>query len=82
MQDNLKTDKTLMEEKKLPQIENLSEITPETARQYIEFVAELRAEQTRYFTFRRPESFKRSKALEGLLDKFNKYILDESPKLF
>lgn len=71
-----------MEETKCPQIENLQEITPEQAAQYIRFVAEMRHQQRRYFTFRKPEYLEASKRMEKELDKLNAYLLDPTPKLF
>ena len=67
---------------KCPQIENLAKITPEQAEEYVKFVAELRHQQRRYFTFRKPEILESCKAMEKELDELNAYLLDPTPKLF
>ena len=41
-----------MEDVKCPQIENLQEITPEQAAEYVRFVATMRHNQRRYFSTR------------------------------
>lgn len=71
-----------MEEPKCPQIENLQEITPEQAAEYIRFVALVRHTQRRFFTFRTKEILERSKQLEKQLDELNAHLLDPTPKLF
>lgn len=71
-----------MEEFKAPQIENLQEITPEQAAEYVRFVAQVRHTQRRYFTFRKPEILEESQRLEKELDALNAHLLDPTPKLF
>lgn len=71
-----------MEEKKCPQIGNLTEISPEQAREYIEFVAHVRFMQRRYFAQRRPEVLEECRRLEKELDTLNAELLDPTPRLF
>lgn len=65
-----------------PQIGNLAKITPEQAAQYVRFVAELRHQQRRFFTYRTPGILETCKRMESELDKLNAYLLDPTPKLF
>lgn len=67
---------------KCPQIENLAEITPEQAAEYVRFVAVLRHNQNRWFRLRNFEALKISQEMEKELDKLNAYLLDPTPKLF
>lgn len=71
-----------METLKAPQIENLAKITPEQAAEYVRFVAELRHQQRRFFTLRKPDALEASKRMEKELDRINAYLLDATPKLF
>jgi len=71
-----------METPKCPQIQNLQEITPEQAAEYIRFVAHLRHTQRRFFSFRKPELLEESRRLEKELDALNASLLDPTPKLF
>ena len=71
-----------METPKCPQIQNLEEITPEQAREYVRFVAHLRHTQRRFFSFRKPELLEESRRLEKELDALNASLLDPTPKLF
>lgn len=71
-----------MEDVKCPQIENLQEITPEQAADYIRFVALVRHTQRRFFTFRTKEILDRSRELEKQLDELNAHLLDPTPRLF
>ena len=71
-----------MEDVKCPQIENLQEITPEQAAEYVRFVAHVRHTQRRFFTFRKSEILEESRRLERELDALNAYLLDPTPKLF
>lgn len=71
-----------MDEIKLPQIENLQEITPEQAAEYIRFVATLRHNQNRWFKLRNFEALRISQQMEKELDTLNSYLLDPTPKLF
>jgi hypothetical protein len=75
-------DKYLMETPKCPQIQNLDKITPEQAREYVQFVAHVRHTQRRFFTFRKPELLEESRRLEKELDALNASLLDHTPKLF
>lgn len=71
-----------MIEIKCPQIQNLQKITPEQAAEYVRFVAELRHQQRRFFTFRKPEILETCKRMEKELDALNAQLLDPTPKLF
>ena len=71
-----------METPKCPQIQNLQEITPEQAAEYVRFVAHLRHTQRRFFAFRKPELLEESRRLEKELDALNASLLDPTPKLF
>lgn len=71
-----------METTKCPQIQNLEKITPEQAREYVQFVAHVRHTQRRFFTFRKPELLEESRRLEKELDALNASLLDPTPKLF
>ena len=71
-----------METIKAPQIENLKEITPEQATEYVRFVAQLRHHQNRWFRLRDFEALKAAQEMEKELDALNAYLLDPTPKLF
>lgn len=75
-------DKLYEDRLKCPQIENLAEITPEQAAEYVRFVAHVRHTQRRYFTFRKPEILEESKRLEKELDALNAHLFGPTPKLF
>lgn len=66
----------------LPQIENPAQITPETFKQYVQFVADMRLNQRRYFNTRKYDVLKLSKEMEQAVDRFNAMILDVNPTLF
>jgi len=71
-----------VEELKCPQIENLQEITPEQAAEYIRFVATLRHNQNRWFKLRNFDALRIAQEMEKELDTLNAYLLDPTPKLF
>ena len=71
-----------MEDVKVPQIENLAEITPEQAAEYIRFVATMRHNQRRYFATRKSDALEASKRMEKELDTLNARLLDPQPRLF
>jgi len=71
-----------VEELKCPQIENLQEITPEQAAEYIRFVATLRHNQNRWFKLRNFDALRIAQEMEKELDTLNSYLLDPTPKLF
>ena len=71
-----------MEDMKCPQIENLQEITPEQAAEYVRFVAHVRHTQRRFFTFRKSEILEESRRLEKELDALNAHLLDPTLRLF
>lgn len=66
----------------LPQIENPAQITPETFKQYVQFVADMRLNQRRYFNTKKYDALKLSKDMEKAIDQFNERILDINPTLF
>lgn len=67
---------------KLPQIENLQEITPEQVKQYVQYVATMRHNQNRWFRLRNPDALEISRRMEKELDTLNAHLLDPQPKLF
>ena len=71
-----------METPKCPQIENLQEITPEQAAEYIRFVATMRHNQNRWYNLRNFEAFRIAQEMGKELDTLNSYLLDPTPKLF
>ena len=71
-----------MEDIKIPLLANLDKITPEQAREYVEFVATLRLNQRRWFSTHNPQALETSKWMEHALDKLNGALLDPNPKLF
>lgn len=71
-----------METPKCPQIQNLQEITPEQAAEYVRFVAHVRNTQRRFFSFRKMDLLEESRRLEKELDALNASLLDQTPKLF
>lgn len=71
-----------MEGLKTPQTQNLQEITPAGFREYVEFVAELRHNQRRYFATKKPDALARSKEMEHALDDLNARLLDKQLSIF
>ena len=71
-----------MEELKLPQIENLNEITREQFMEYVRYVATLRHNQRRWFKLRDFSALDISRRMEAELDQLNGALLDPTPKLF
>lgn len=71
-----------METPKCPQIENLQEITPEQAAEYIRFVATMRHNQNRWFKLRNFDALRIAQEMEKELDTLNSYLLDPTSKLF
>ena len=67
---------------KLPQIENLQEITPEQAAEYVRYVATLRHNQNRWFKLRAFDALDISREMEKELDALNAHLLDPTPRLF
>ena len=67
---------------KLPQIENLQEITPEQAAEYVRYVATLRHNQNRWFKLQAFDALDISREMEKELDALNAYLLDPTPRLF
>ena len=65
-----------------PKIEDLTKITPEQAAEYVRYVAELRHQQRRYFSTRKPDALEASKQMERELDRLNALLLDPTPRLF
>ena len=71
-----------METLKTPQVANLEKITQELFREYVEFVAELRHNQRRYFATKKPDALARSKEMERALDELNARLLDKQLSIF
>lgn len=71
-----------MEDIKCPQIANLNEITPDEAREYVQFVATLRHNQRRWFNLHNYDALQISRKMEKELDALNAHLLDTTPKLF
>lgn len=66
----------------LPQIENLQEITPEQAGEYVRFVATMRHNQNRWFRGGIVSAHIIAQQMEKELDALNAHLLDPTPKLF
>ena len=75
-------DKLPTEELKCPQIENLDKITPEQAREYVQFVAVMRHNQNRWFNLHNFDALNIARKMEKELDALNAFLLDPTPKLF
>ena len=71
-----------MEDVKCPQIENLQEITPEQAAEYIKYVATMRHNQRRWFNLHNHEALDTARKMEKELDALNAHLLDPNPRLF
>ena len=71
-----------MEDVKCPQIENLQEITPEQAAEYIKYVATMRHNQRRWFNLHNHEALDTARKMEKDLDALNAHLLDPQPRLF
>ena len=71
-----------MEDVCLPKIEDLAEITPEQAAQYIQYVATMRHNQRRWFNLHNIEALNTARQMEKELDKLNSHLLDPTPRLF
>lgn len=71
-----------MEDVKCPQIENLQEITPKQAAEYVRFVAQLRHTQNRWFKLHIFDALEISRRMEKELDALNARLLDPTPRLF
>lgn len=66
----------------LPEITDIENITPEQAKQYVQFVATLRHNQRRFFLLRNNEALQISKTMEKQLDALNEKLLNPTPTLF
>ena len=66
----------------LPEITDIENITPEQAKQYVQFVATLRHNQRRFFLLRNNEALQISKTMEKQLDALNDKLLNPTPTLF
>ena len=71
-----------MDEVKCPQIENLQEITPEQAAEYVRFVATMRHNQNRWFNLHNYDALNTARQMEKQLDALNAHLLDPTPRLF
>lgn len=68
--------------KKCPQIENLQEITPETFKEFVQFVADMRLNQRRWFASHNVEALAIAKDMERELDALTNKLLDIQMRLF
>lgn len=66
----------------LPQISTIAEFTPETTKQYMEFVSTMRHNQKRWFSSHKPDALEISRQMEKDLDAFNARLLNPVPSLF
>ena len=71
-----------MNEFQAPQIENLQEITPEQATEYVRFVATMRHNQKRWFNLHNVDALNTARQMEKELDALNARLLDPTPRLF
>lgn len=71
-----------MEGIELPKIENLGEITPEQAAEYIRFVATMRHNQNRWFRLKAKDALDTSRRMERELDALNAKLLNPDNTLF
>ena len=71
-----------MNEFQAPQIENLQEITPEQAAEYVRFVATMRHNQNRWFNLHNYDALNTARQMEKQLDALNARLLDPTPRLF
>ena len=71
-----------MSEFHAPQIENLQEITPEQAAEYVRFVATMRYNQSRWFNLHNHDALNTARQMEKELDALNARLLDLTPRLF
>ena len=71
-----------MEDVKCPKIENLQEITPEQAAEYVRFVATMRHNQNRWFRLRNVDALHTAQQMEKELDALNAHLLDPTPRVF
>lgn len=69
-------------ETELPKISTISEFTPETFKQYVEYVNVMRHNQKRWFSSHKPDALEISKKMEKELDAFNGRLLNPVPSLF
>ena len=71
-----------MNDVKCPQIENLQEITPEQAAEYVRFVATMRHNQKRLFNLHNVDALNTARQMEKELDALNARLLDPTPRVF
>ena len=67
---------------KLPQISKMSDFTPDTMKQYVEYVNVMRHNQKRWFSTHKPDALELSRKMEKELDDFNGRLLNPVPSLF
>jgi len=67
---------------KLPQISKMSDFTPDTMKQYVEFVNCMRHNQKRWFRTKKSDALEISRQMEKELDDFNGRLLNPIPNLF
>lgn len=66
----------------LPKIENLDEIMPEQAAEYVRFVATMRHNQNRWFRLKAKDALETSRSMERKLDVLNAKLLNPDNTLF
>lgn len=69
-------------ETELPRISTISEFTPETFKQYVEYVNVMRHNQKRWFRTKKSDALDISRQMEKELDDFNGRLLNPVPSLF
>lgn len=67
---------------KIPEIRNINDITPETFREYVRFVANMRHNQRRWFGSHNYSALEIARKMEEAIDKINTELLDINPQLF
>ena len=69
-------------ETELPRSSTISEFTPETFKQYVEYVNVMRHNQNRWFRTKKSDALEISRQMEKELDDFNGCLLNPVPTLF
>lgn len=69
-------------ETELPKISTMAEFTPETFKQYVEYVNVMRHNQKRWFRTKKSDALEISRQMEKELDDFNGRLLNPVPSLF
>lgn len=67
---------------KAPQKENFEKLTADDFYKFVRLVADMRHQQRRYFSTRKPDALRASRDLERTVDAIAAELLDPTPKLF